>query len=147
MRCYLARPRYPVLVELRSDPARPRVLVIDDAEDNRLIYAFFLEHDGFDVDVAADGEAGVAAAQQGAFDVIVMDLTMPKLDGWEATRRLKGDVRTSAIPIIILTGYPSTSGEREAQAAGSDRYITKPCLPETLAGEIRHVLACRTPRS
>ena len=121
------------------------MLVIDDAEDNRLIYAFFLEHDGFDVEVAADGEAGVAAAQQGSFDVIVMDLTMPKLDGWEATRRLKADARTSAIPIIILTGYPSTSGEREAQAAGSDRYLTKPCLPETLAGEIRHVLACRAP--
>ena len=134
-------------MDLRRPTARPRVLVIDDAEDNRSIYAFFLEHEGFEVDVAADGEAGVAQAQRGEFDVIVMDLTMPKMDGWEATRRLKSDARTSAIPIIILTGYPSTAGEHEARAAGSDRYLTKPCLPETLAGEIRHVLASRTPRS
>lgn len=124
---------------------RPRVLVIDDAEDNRSIYSFFLEHEGFDVAVAADGEAGVDRAQQGEFDVIVMDLTMPKMDGWEATRRLKTDARTRTIPIIVLTGYPSTVGEREARAAGSDRYLTKPCLPETLANEIRSVLACRTP--
>jgi CheY-like chemotaxis protein len=121
------------------------VLVIDDAEDNRSIYAFFLEHEGFDVAVAADGEAGVDQAQQGEFDVIVMDLTMPKMDGWEATRRLKGDARTRTIPIIVLTGYPSMAGEREALAAGSDRYLTKPCLPQTLAAEIRRVLACRTP--
>jgi two-component system cell cycle response regulator DivK len=65
--------------------------------------------------------------------------------GWEATRRLKADTRTRTIPIIILTGYPSTAGEREARAAGSDRYLTKPCLPETLAEEIRRVLGCRTP--
>ena len=133
-------------MDLPSNASRPRVLVIDDAEDNRSIYAFFLEHEGFEVDVAADGEAGVALAQAGEFDVIVMDLTMPKMDGWEATRRLKSDGRTSTIPIIILTGYPSTVGEYEARAAGSDRYLTKPCLPETLAGEIRHVLANRTPR-
>jgi len=131
-------------VDLPRGPYRPRVLVIDDAEDNRSIYAFFLEHEGFEVDVAADGEAGVALAQAGVFDVIVMDLTMPKIDGWEATRRLKSDERTSTIPIIILTGYPSTVGEYEARVAGSDRYLTKPCLPETLAGEIRHVLASRT---
>ena len=128
---------------LPRGPCRPRVLVIDDAEDNRSLYAFFLEHEGFEVDVAADGEAGVALAQAGVFDVIVMDLTMPKIDGWEATRRLKSDERTSTIPIIILTGYPSTVGEYEARVAGSDRYLTKPCLPETLAGEIRHVLASR----
>ena len=131
-------------MDLPRGPYRPRVLVIDDAEDNRSIYAFFLEHEGFEVDVAADGEAGVALAQAGEFDVIVMDLTMPKIDGWEATRRLKSDERTSMIPIIILTGYPSTVGEYEARVAGSDRYLTKPCLPETLAGEIRHVLASRT---
>lgn len=123
------------------------MLVIDDAEDNRSIYAFFLQHEGFEVAVAADGEAGVDQAQQGEFDVIVMDLTMPKMDGWEATRRLKSDVRTRTIPIIVLTGYPSTAGEREARAAGSDRYLTKPCLPETLVEEIRRVLACRTPPS
>lgn len=123
------------------------MLVIDDAEDNRSIYAFFLQHEGFEVAVAADGEAGVDQAQQGEFDVIVMDLTMPKMDGWEATRRLKSDVRTRTIPIIVLTGYPSTTGEREARAAGSDRYLTKPCLPETLVEEIRRVLACRTPPS
>lgn len=116
------------------------MLIIDDSEDNRTIYAFFLAQDGFDVETAADGQTGVDLAHKG-FDVIVMDLTMPRLDGWEATRRLRADPRTRAVPIIILTGYPATAGEHEAQAAGSDSYLTKPCLPETLAAEIRRLLA------
>jgi two-component system, cell cycle response regulator DivK len=127
-------------VDVRGDAARPRVLIIDDSEDNRTIYAFFLALDGFEVETAADGETGVDLAQKG-FDVIVMDLTMPKLDGWEATRRLKADPRTRAVPVIVLTGYPAETGEHEARAAGSDRYLTKPCLPETLAAEIRRLLA------
>ena len=121
------------------------MLIIDDAEDNREIYAFFLRHDGFHVEVAADGEAGLGLAQQGHFDVIVMDLTMPRMDGWEATRRLKADAQTKGVPIIILTGYPATRGAGEAQSAGSDSYLTKPCLPATLAAEIRRLLARATP--
>jgi CheY-like chemotaxis protein len=131
-------------VDVRSGAARPRVLIIDDAEDNRDIYAFFLSHDGFHVEAAADGEAGVALAQQTPFDVIVMDLTMPKMDGWEATRRLKADTLTKAIPIIILTGYPTTAAQDDAEAAGCDAYLMKPCLPETLEAEIRRVLSVRS---
>ena len=108
---------------------RPRVLIIDDAEENREIYRFFLAHDGFDVEVAADGEAGVALAACRPFDVIVMDLTMPKMDGWEATRRLKADALTRAIPIIIVTGYPAPAAKPDEQAAAWDAYLTKPCLP------------------
>jgi two-component system cell cycle response regulator DivK len=131
-------------VEVRSRDARRRVLVIDDAEDNRNIYAFFLGYDGFEVEVAGDGEAGLGLAQDGRFDVIVMDLTMPRMDGWETTRRLKADPRTQTVPIIILTGYPAARGEHDAVAAGSASYLTKPCLPETLASEIRRVLAQET---
>ena len=131
-------------VDLRRDAARPRVLIIDDAEDNRDIYRFFLAHDGFDVEVAADGEAGVALAECRPFDVIVMDLTMPKMDGWEATRRLKADALTQAIPIIILTGYPATAAKPDGPAAAWDAYLTKPCLPESLEAEIRRILSVRT---
>jgi CheY-like chemotaxis protein len=120
------------------------VLIIDDAEDNRDIYSFFLAHDGFDVEVAADGEAGVALAECRPFDVIVMDLTMPKMDGWEATRRLKADALTQAIPIIILTGYPATAAKPDGPAAVWDAYLTKPCLPESLEAEIRRILFIRT---
>ena len=131
-------------VDIRRDPAPPRVLIIDDAEDNRDIYGFFLAHDGFDVEVAADGEAGVEMARRTPFDIIVMDLTMPRMDGWEATRRLKADARTAAIPIIILTGYPATAAERDAQVAGCDAYLMKPCLPQALEVEIRRVLSVRS---
>ena len=131
-------------VDLHRDTARPRVLIIDDAEDNRDIYRFFLAHDGFDVEVAADGEAGVALARCRPFDVIVMDLTMPKMDGWEATRRLKADALTQAIPIIILTGYPATAAKRDEQASAWDAYLTKPCLPENLEAEIRRLLSVRS---
>jgi two-component system cell cycle response regulator DivK len=131
-------------VDLRRDAARPRVLIIDDAEDNRNIYRFFLAHDGFDVEVAADGEAGVALAECRPFDVIVMDLTMPKMDGWEATRRLKADALTQAIPIIMLTGYPETPAKPDGPAAGWDAYLTKPCLPESLEAEIRRILSVPT---
>jgi two-component system, cell cycle response regulator DivK len=131
-------------VDLRRDAARPRVLIIDDAEENRDIYRFFLAHDGFDVDVAADGEAGVALAECRPFDVIVMDLTMPKMDGWEATRRLKADALTRAIPIIIVTGYPAPAAKPDGPAAAWDGYLTKPCLPERLEAEIRRILSVRT---
>jgi two-component system cell cycle response regulator DivK len=131
-------------VDLRSDAVRPRVLIIDDTEDNRDIYRFFLAHDGFDVEVAADGEAGVALAESRPFDVIVMDLTMPKMDGWEATRRLRADALTQAIPIIILTGYPATAAKRDEQAGAWDAYLTKPCLPESLEAEIRRILSVRS---
>jgi len=100
------------------------VLIIDDAEDNRDIYRFFLAHDGLDVEVAATARPASRWPNAGPFDVIVMDLTMPKMDGWEATRRLKADALTQAIPIIILTGYPASCGETRRAGLGLGRPIS-----------------------
>ena len=107
-----------------------RILIVDDVEDNRDMYAVYLEHAGFHVEVAPDGEAGLQMAQNEPFDVVVMDLSMPRMDGWEATRRLKADERTRHIPILILTGHALKGAESEALAAGGEPYCMKPCLPE-----------------
>ena len=123
-----------------------RILIVDDVEDNRDMYAVYLEHAGFHVEVAPDGEAGLQMAQNEPFDVVVMDLSMPRMDGWEATRRLKADERTRHIPILILTGHALKGAEREALAAGGDRYCMKPCLPEQLEEEIRQLLRPKRPR-
>jgi two-component system, cell cycle response regulator DivK len=119
---------------------RRRVLIVDDNEDNRDLYAFYLEQQGFHVEVAPDGEAGLQVAQAEHFDVVVMDLSMPKLDGLEATRRLKADARTRNVPVIIVTGHASKQHAEAATAAGAAAFCLKPYPPETLEAEIDRVL-------
>ena len=122
-------------------PDPRRILVVDDIEDSRDLYAFYLNHVGYHVTVALDGETAIRLAQQQRFDVIVMDLAMPKMDGVEATRRLKSDARTRQIPIIIVSGHAMQGLAGAARAAGAEGYCMKPCSPETLEREIERVLA------
>lgn len=122
---------------------RPRILLVDDVEDNRRIYATFLRARAFDVTVAADGQQALAKARALLPDVIVMDLAIPGIDGWEATRRLKGDRRTQGIPVIALTGYVLTGAREAAQQAGCSVFLTKPCLPDDLVRAIQQVLKRR----
>lgn len=104
------------------------------------MYASFLKASGYQVKLAANGRDGLEAAQRDLPDVIVMDLTMPDMNGWEASRRLKADPRTKTIPIIAVTGYADRGGERVARAAGADAYLVKPCPPEELLVEVsRHL--------
>lgn len=126
-----------------SSRRAPRVLVVDDVEDNRNMYALYLEHAGLKVDVAADGREGLARAFAQRPDVIVMDLTMPTMDGWSAIRSLKGDPRTASVPVIALTGHIAKGKEQEARAAGCDTYLLKPCLPQELLAEIHRQLGSR----
>ena len=130
-----------------STEAQPRgtsrsalVLVVDDFDDNRTMYAEYLTRCGYDVDQAADGQEAVALARERLPDVIVMDLSLPVMDGWEATRLLKTDVRTRDIAIIALTGYSATGTPREARSAGCDAYLEKPCLPELLAEKVEELM-------
>ena len=123
---------------------RPRVLIVDDVEDNRRIYTMFLEFSGFDALSAATGYRALARARAARPDVIVMDLALPGLDGWETTRRLKRDPRTRDIPVIALTGHVLPGAEEAARAAGCEVFLTKPCLPEALTAEIQALL--RRPR-
>jgi len=118
----------------------PRILYVEDNEDNVYMLVRRLERQGFEVLVAPDGEQGVAMARKEHPDLILMDLNMPVLDGWEATRRLKGASETQAIPVIALSAH-AMSGDRErALEAGCDEYDTKPVRMDSLMAKIRTLL-------
>jgi two-component system cell cycle response regulator DivK len=123
-----------------STGRRPSVLIVDDVEDNRRVYATFLRARAFDVTVAADGRQALAKARALLPDLVVMDLAIPGIDGWEVTRRLKRDRRTRRIPVIALTGYVLAGAREEAQQAGCSAFLTKPCLPDDLIRVIQQIL-------
>jgi CheY-like chemotaxis protein len=117
-----------------------RILIADDSPDNRAMYAEYLTFKGYVVSEAKDGYEVVALAAALMPDLILMDLSMPGLDGWEATRELKSAPETRKIKIIALTGHAFSHIERRAQAVGCDRYVTKPCLPHEIAAIIAALL-------
>jgi CheY-like chemotaxis protein len=131
---------------MKSKTERPRVLVVDDYPDAREMYSEYLEFSGFDVIQAVNGMEALQRAVDAAPDIILMDLSLPVMDGWEATRRLKEDARTSSIPVVALTGHALAGISEGAMKAGCDAFVTKPCLPEDLVKEIRKVLD-RSPQS
>jgi CheY-like chemotaxis protein len=118
----------------------PLVLIVDDVQDNRTIYVLFLKFSGFRIAEAENGEDALAKATTLLPDVIVMDLSLPVMDGWEATRRLKRDPRTKKIPVVALTGHALPEHARAAREAGCDLVITKPCLPDQLMDALRRIL-------
>ncbi|HSE93586.1 MAG TPA: response regulator [Methylomirabilota bacterium] len=124
----------------------PLVLIVDDFQDNREMYAMFLEHSGYRVAEAATGFEALERAVELLPDVVVMDLSLPGLDGWEATRRLKADPRTKHIPVLALTSHALEGFSEGAKAAGCDTFVTKPCLPDQLVAEIRALLRDRHPK-
>ena len=109
-----------------------RILVVEDQEDNRQILRDLLTSAGFEVIEAADGETGLAAAAVHRPDLILMDIQLPGLDGYEATRRLKADAVLHTIPIIVVTSYALDGDPDKARAAGCDAYISKPYSPRQL---------------
>ena len=119
---------------------RPRVLIVDDYPDAREMYSEYLQFSGFDVVEAANGMEALQRAVDAEPDIILMDLSLPVMDGWEATRRLKADKRTASIPVVALTGHALAGISEGARKAGCDAFVTKPCLPEDLVTEIRKVL-------
>ena len=121
-----------------------RVLVVDDYPDAREMYGEYLEYCGFEVVQASNGMEALQRALDTAPDIILMDLSLPVMDGWEATRRLKADKRTAAIPVVALTGHALAGISEGAKKAGCDAFVTKPCLPEDLVKEILRVLDCET---
>jgi two-component system cell cycle response regulator DivK len=129
-------------------PAAPAlVLLVDDDPDNRDIYVQFLTYSGLRVEEADNGHEALDKAFTLRPDVIVMDLSLPGLDGWEATRRLKQDPRTRDIPVIALTGHALAGHCTGAFDAGCDAFITKPCLPDRLLDEIRAIIPVARSRS
>lgn len=116
------------------------VLLVDDNADMRQLYSIYLEQEGFDVEEASHGFEAFDKALKRRPDVIVMDLRMPKLDGWEAVRLLKNRPATHAIPIVALTGDDDLEHLKLARNAGCDSVLQKPCAPEVLHATLVKVL-------
>jgi two-component system cell cycle response regulator DivK len=117
-----------------------RILVVEDHEDNRQILRDLLASAGYDMIEAGNGEEGVAAAAAERPDLILMDIQLPILDGYEATRRIKAEPDLKAIPIIVVTSYALSGDEEKARAAGCDAYVAKPYSPRQLLARIRDFL-------
>jgi len=118
-----------------------KILLVEDNEMNRDMLSRRLERKGFEVVLAIDGRSGVEMAQTDAPDLVLMDMSLPVLDGWEATRRLKADTATQRIPVIALTAHAMSGDRDKALEAGCDDYDTKPVEFLRLLGKIEALLS------
>jgi two-component system cell cycle response regulator DivK len=118
-----------------------RILVVEDHEENRRILRILLASAGFEMIEAVTGEEGVAAAERERPDLILMDIQLPGLDGYEATRRIKANPALRPIPIIVVTSYALSGDDVKAFEAGCDAYVTKPFVPRQLLAKVRQYLA------
>jgi CheY-like chemotaxis protein len=113
------------------------VLLVEDNEDNRIIYSTVLRHVGYDVLEASDGLQAISLARSARPNLILMDIAIPRLDGWEATRILRHDPDTSEIPIIALTAHALPNDRQRAAQVGFTAYLAKPVEPRTVVAEVR----------
>jgi CheY-like chemotaxis protein len=118
----------------------PLILIVDDNLDAREMYGMYLEHEGFRWSEAVNGHEALTRARDERPALILMDATMPRMDGWEAVRRLKDDPATQHIPLIMLTAHAFREHRERAAQVGADAFLAKPVLPDQLAAEIRRVL-------
>ena len=117
-----------------------RILVVEDDADNRRIVVKVLTVEGYEVLEATDGRSALATARKEHPDLIIMDLAMPGLDGWQAATQLKSDPKVADIPIIALTAFAMRGDEEKAREAGCDGYLSKPCRPQTIREVVRRYL-------
>ncbi len=115
------------------------VLLVDDVSDSREMYAFFLRSAGYAVHEAADGGDALAIALEFRPDVIVMDLSLPSMDGWTAIANLAKSAETAHIPVIVLSAHTFPADEQRAREAGAAAFLAKPCAPDDLARQVRRV--------
>jgi two-component system cell cycle response regulator DivK len=120
-----------------SEPTGQRLLLVEDNEDNRIIYSTVLRHLGYQVIEAQDGVQAVALARSEHPDLILMDISIPEMDGWEATRILRLDPTTRAIPIVALTAHALADDRERAAEVGFTAYLAKPVEPRTVVAEVR----------
>ncbi|OFW08062.1 MAG: hypothetical protein A3H96_21950 [Acidobacteria bacterium RIFCSPLOWO2_02_FULL_67_36] len=112
--------------------ARPLILIVEDFDDAREMYRDYLEFSGFRVETARDGAQAIERAVESSPDLILMDLSLPGIDGWQATRILKTDPGTSHIPVVALSAHALPGEDERAREAGCDGFIAKPCMPPDL---------------
>jgi CheY-like chemotaxis protein len=124
----------------RNSPTQPLVLVVDDHDDTRELYVQGLVAFGFEAIGAADCQQGYRQAWDFRPDIVVTDLTLGSGEGWQLIQDLKREPRTRDIPIVLLTGYDAPSLRERAEHEGCAGFFVKPCLPDELASELRHVL-------
>jgi two-component system, cell cycle response regulator DivK len=117
-----------------------RILIVEDQEDNRIILRRLLSTAGYDLIEAMNGEDGVALALSMRPDLILMDIQLPVMDGYEATRRIKSNAELKSIPVIAVTSYALSGDEAKARAAGCDAYVAKPFSPRQLLAKVREYL-------
>jgi len=117
-----------------------RILVVDDQEDNRRILRDLLTNSGFEVIEAHTGEDGVTLAQASSPDLILMDIQLPGIDGYEATRQIKAISALRATPLIVVTSYALSGDDAKAFAAGADGYVSKPFSPRAMLAKVREFL-------
>ena len=116
------------------------ILIVEDQEDNRTILRDLLGKAGYDIIEAVNGEDGVALALAKRPDLILMDIQLPLMDGYEATRRIKANAELKAVPVIAVTSYALSGDEAKARAAGCDAYVAKPFSPRQLLAKVREYL-------
>ena len=112
------------------------VLIVEDNEDNRIVYATILQHRGYTVLEAKNGEEGIQMARSQHPDLILMDISVPIIDGWKATQILKSEEATASIPVIALTAHALAEDRETARSVGCDGYLAKPCEPRTVVAEV-----------
>ncbi len=125
------------------DNESEHILIVDDSKDNLELFAYFLSEEGYRVSLASDGQEGLDKAFELQPDLIIMDLSLPVVSGWDATHRLKTDEKTKHIPVVILSAY----GDDLASAVGCEASLAKPCVPDILIAEIGRILAERGSRN
>jgi two-component system, cell cycle response regulator DivK len=130
-----------------SHPPIPvkRILLVEDHEDNRNIYRTILNHFGYEVLEAHDGRQGIDLARTETPDLILMDVSIPHIDGWEATRILKADPATATIPIVALTAHALKEDREHAVVVGFDGYLAKPVEPRTVVAEVERFIGAGVP--
>lgn len=121
------------------------VLIVEDNEDNRIVYSTILRHHGFRVCEALDGEEGIEKARRELPDIILMDISIPVIDGWQVTETLKRETATKGIPIIALTAHAMPGDRQRAMAVGCDGYLAKPCEPRAVLAEVNRLIDLSRP--
>ena len=118
----------------------PLILVVDDTRDSRELFVEFLRIAGFEAEQAASGKEAIEKAAALRPSAIVMDLEMPEMDGWEATRRLKADERTRSIPVVAFSAHVMEGARKKAIEAGCAGFLPKPCYPSQVSEELKRIL-------
>ncbi len=118
----------------------PTVLLVEDNEDNRIVYSTILRHHGFRTVEAVDGEDALGKARESPPDLVLLDISLPGLDGWTVARHLRGDPATAAIPLLALTAHASPEARERARREGFNGYLAKPCDPAAVLAEVRRLL-------